>query len=122
MPGCSRRTPGLALALLVALLSLGGIPPLGGFVGKILVFAAAIKSGMLWLAVVGILNSIVGLYYYLVVLKTIYLYRTEGDETPMPLTRPWRMALVLCVAGVLLLGTLIGPWFSWASTAAAALF
>jgi hypothetical protein len=56
------------------------------------------------------------------VLKTLYLYRTEGDETPMPLTRPWKLALGLCVVGVLLLGTVIAPWFGWASTAAAALF
>ena len=120
--GLSRRSPALALILLVALLSLGGIPPFGGFVGKVLVFAAAVKAGLLWLAVVGILNSIIGLYYYLVVLKAVYLFRTEGDEQPMPLTRSWTLALALCVIGILLLGTLFAPWFTWATSAVSALF
>ncbi|MFZ5908997.1 MAG: NADH-quinone oxidoreductase subunit N, partial [Chloroflexota bacterium] len=62
--GMSRRAPGLALAMLVAFLSLAGMPPFGGFVAKVFVFAAAVQVNMIWLAVVGILNSIVGVYYY----------------------------------------------------------
>ena len=71
--GLSRRSRGLSLMMLVALLSLGGIPPFAGFIGKLLVFASAIQSGMTWLAFVGALNTIVALYYYLTVLKVIYL-------------------------------------------------
>ncbi|MBN1149248.1 MAG: NADH-quinone oxidoreductase subunit N [Anaerolineales bacterium] len=117
--GMSRRSPALALALLVALLSLAGMPPLGGFVAKVFVFAAAVQSGLIWLAVVGVLNSIIGLYYYLTVLKYVYLYRSEGDEHPMPVTRSNKLALALLTAGIVLIGTLFAPWFSWASTAAA---
>lgn len=120
--GLSRRSPGLALILLVALLSLGGIPPFGGFVGKVLVFAAAVNANLLWLAVVGIFNSIIGLYYYLVVLKVVYLYRSAGDEQPLPLTRSWTLALALCVLGIVLLGTVFAPWFTWATSAVSALF
>jgi NADH-quinone oxidoreductase subunit N len=120
--GLSRRSPGLALALLAALLSLGGIPPFGGFVGKVLVIASAVNAGLVWLAFLAILNSIVGLYYYLNVLKVVYLYRSEGDEQPLPLTRPWSIALVVCVAGILLLGTFFAPWYNWSMTAAAGLF
>jgi NADH-quinone oxidoreductase subunit N len=57
--------PGPGLALLVALLSLGGIPPLSGFVGKLLVFGAAVQAGLVWLAFLGVITSVVGLYYYL---------------------------------------------------------
>ena len=60
--GMSRRSPWLALALLVALLSLAGMPPLGGFIAKVFVFAAAVDANMVWLAVVGVLNAIIGLY------------------------------------------------------------
>ncbi len=120
--GLSRRAPGLALILLVALLSLGGIPPFGGFAAKIFVFAAAIEKNLMWLAVVGIINSIIGLYYYLIVLKTAYLYRSENEAQPLKLSRPWSLALGLCVVGILLIGTVFAPWFNWASHAAASLF
>jgi NADH-quinone oxidoreductase subunit N len=120
--GLSRRSPGLALAMLVAFLSLGGVPLFGGFVGKVLVFASAVESGLVWLAVFGILNSVLGLYYYLTVLKVVYLYRSDEENHPIPVTRPWSIALTVCVAGVILLGTVFGPWFSWAEVAAASLF
>jgi NADH-quinone oxidoreductase subunit N len=119
--GLSRRSPGLALVMLVAFLSLAGMPPLGGFVGKVFVFAAAIDAGFVWLAVVGVLNSIVGLFYYLTVLKYVYLYPSE-DSRPIAVTRPYAIALVVLTFGILLIGTLFGPWFVWANTAAAGLF
>lgn len=118
----SRRAPGLALVMLVAFLSLAGMPPLGGFVAKVFVFAAAVKSNFVWLAVIGVLNSIVGLYYYLIVLKVVYLYRSEDEDKPVLVTRPYGLALTVLVIGILLLGTLFAPWFDWASSAAAALF
>ncbi len=120
--GLSRRSPGLALALLVALLSLGGIPPFGGFVGKVLVFASAIDAGLVWLAVLGIFNSVIGLYYYLVVLKVVYLDRSADEEKPLPLTRPWKLALGACIIGILLLGTFFAPWYNLTQSAAQALF
>ncbi len=119
--GLSRRSPGLALAMLVAFLSLAGMPPLGGFMGKVLVFAAAVNSGLVWLAIVGVLNSIIGLYYYLTVLKYVYLYPAK-DTRPIPVTRPYAIALVVLIFGIILIGTLFGPWFNWSTTAASALF
>ncbi len=118
--GLSRRSPALALALLVSMLSLGGIPLFGGFVGKLLVFSAAVQTGWVWLAIVGVLNSVIALYYYLNVLKRVYLYRSENETWPLPVSRPWRIALVVCVAGVILLGTVIGPWYQWSAAAASA--
>jgi NADH-quinone oxidoreductase subunit N len=120
--GMSRRAPGLALILMVAFLSLAGMPPLAGFFGKFLVFLAAINAGMIGLAVIGVLNSIIGLYYYLTILKYVYLYRSEDEDKPIPLSRAYTFGLVLLVVGIILIGTLIGPWYNWASTAATALF
>jgi NADH-quinone oxidoreductase subunit N len=117
----SRRAPGLSLVMLVAFLSLAGMPPLGGFVAKVFVFAAAVKSNLVWLAMVGVLNSIVGLYYYLIVLKVVYLYRSEDEDKPIPITRSYSIALVVLVAGIILLGTVFAPWFGWSNIAAAAL-
>ncbi len=120
--GLSRRSPGLALAFLIGFLSLGGMPPLGGFFGKFFVFTAAVDAGLVWLAVVGVLNAIIGLYYYLIVLKVVYLYRSERDNERISVPRPYALALWACAAGILLLGTLSAPWFGWASAAAKSLF
>ena len=120
--GLSRRAPGLALVMMVAFLSLAGMPPLVGFVAKVFVFAAAIQSGYVWLAVVGVLNSIVGLYYYLTVLKVVYLYRSDKDEIAVPITAPYRIALTVLVIGILLLGTLFAPWYNWTMAIASSMF
>jgi NADH-quinone oxidoreductase subunit N len=123
--GLSRRNATLSLAALVAFLSLAGMPPFGGFVAKFLVFAAAIQSGWIWLAAVGVLNSIIGLYYYLNVLKYIYLYRMENQDEEqhiVPMSRPLTIGLAVLVIGVLLIGTLFGPWFGFANHAALNLF
>lgn len=120
--GLSRRSPGLALVLLVALLSLAGMPPLAGFVGKVYVFAAAVESGLVWLAFVGVINAIIGLYYYLTVLKVVYLYRSEHEDQPVAVPRTYALALGVCVLAILLIGTLSAPWLGWAGQAASSLF
>jgi NADH-quinone oxidoreductase subunit N len=74
---------------------------------------------MILLAVLGVLNSIIGLYYYLTVLKYVYLYRQEGDETPLPaLGRGYTVALGLVSLGIIFMGVVFGPWFSLAQAAA----
>ena len=120
--GLSRRSPGLALAFLIGFLSLGGMPPLAGFFGKFFIFAAAVEAGLVWLAVIGVLNAIVGLYYYLTVLKVVYLYRSERDNERIAVTRPYALALWLCTLGIILMGTVAQPWFTWATDAARSLF
>lgn len=123
--GLSRRNPALGLAALVAFLSLAGMPPFVGFTAKFFVFSAAIEAGWIWLAIVGVLNSIVGLYYYLNVLKYVYLYRMENqdeEQHPLLVSRPVAIGLVLLVISILLLGTLFGPWFGLATKAATSMF
>lgn len=113
--GLGKRNPGIALALLVSLLSLGGIPPMSGFVGKLLVFGAAVQTGLqgqawlIGLAGLGVLTSVVGLYYYLTVIKL--LYKPGSDEAPLAIGSAWRVALLVCVAGMLVLGTIIAPMY-----------
>jgi NADH-quinone oxidoreductase subunit N len=120
--GLSRRKPWLALAMLVALLSLAGMPPLAGFISKVFVFAAAVKVGLIWLAFVGVLNSIIGLYYYLTVLKYVYLYRSDDEDKPLPISRPYTIALSILILGIILVGTLFGPWFNLSTQIASSLF
>jgi NADH-quinone oxidoreductase subunit N len=123
--GMSRRSPWLGLMMLAAFLSLAGMPPFGGFVAKVFVFAAGIEAGYVWLVIVGILNSIIGVYYYLNAMKYVYLYRMpEQDEEnyPVPMTRPYVIALAVLTIGVILIGTLFAPWFSWSDAAALNLF
>jgi len=120
--GLSRRKPWLALAMLVAFLSLAGMPPLAGFVAKIFVFAAAVKVGLVWLAFVGVLNSIVGLYYYLTVLKYVYLFRSDDESKPLVISRPYSIALTILILGIILVGTLFGPWFNLSTQIASSLF
>ncbi len=123
--GLSRRSPGLALVMLVAFLSLAGMPPFGGFIAKIVVFAAGVQSNYVWLVVIGILNSVVGVYYYLNVMKYVYLYRMEGEreaDYPIALTRPYVLALVVLTIGIVVVGTIFAPWFGLSNAAAMSLF
>lgn len=123
--GMSRRNPILALMMLSAFLSLTGMPPFAGFVTKVVVFAAGIQAGYTWLVVLGIINSVVGAYYYLNVMKFVYLYRMPNEDEenhPVPLTRPYAIALGVLTIGVILIGTVFAPWFNWSDAAALNLF
>jgi NADH-quinone oxidoreductase subunit N len=123
--GMSRRSPWLALMMLSAFLSLAGMPPFAGFVAKIFVFAAGIQAGYVWLVIIGILNSIIGVYYYLNAMKYVYLYRMPDEDEenyPLPITRPYAIALAVLTIGVILIGTIFAPWFSWSDAAALNLF
>jgi NADH-quinone oxidoreductase subunit N len=120
LAGLSRRSPLLSLAMVLALLSLGGIPPLAGFFGKFFLFSAAVQANMVWLAVLGVLNAIVALYYYLLVVKVMYV-DAPPDESPVPVPRPAAVVLGLTCLGIVLMGTLSAPWFNWAETAAGGL-
>ena len=120
--GLSRRSPYLALGMLIAFLSLGGMPPLGGFIGKFFVFAAAVQSNNVWLAFVGIINSIIGLYYYLVVLKMVYVKPAPEGAKSIDVPRPYAFALALLCFAILFTGTVATPWYAWALDAAKSLF
>ena len=106
--GMSRRAPYLAFALGLAMVALIGIPPTGIFIAKIYVFSAAIKSDLLWLAVVGVVSSVVSAYYYLRVVRVMYL-ELPADEEPVPSSYAFRVALGVSVLAVVVIGIVPGP-------------
>ncbi len=116
--GLHKQSPLTALAILIGLLSLGGIPPFGGFFAKLLVFGAAVENNLVWLAVLGILNSVVSLYYYLRVLKTMYVDEPVGEISLHPLSTEFKVALVVSIIGIIILGVILLPWFNVATFAA----
>jgi NADH-quinone oxidoreductase subunit N len=101
--GLNVRHPFAAFAMLVFMLSLGGIPPTAGFMGKFWLFSAAIESGYVWLAVIGVLNSAISLYYYIRIVVFMYVKKeTSGSQ---PVTSPaLAVTLALAVAVTLALG------------------
>jgi NADH-quinone oxidoreductase subunit N len=99
--GLSRRAPVSALLMAVFMLSLTGLPPTSVFVGKFYVLAGAIDNGLLWLAIVGVVNSIISLYYYMGVIRAMYIMPAPST---VPLEEPAALQVALGIAG---LGTLI---------------
>jgi NADH-quinone oxidoreductase subunit N len=122
LAGLSRRSPAAALALLVAMLSLAGMPPFAGFTGKLFLFASAVQAGLTGLAVIGAVNSVLALYYYLGVLKAVYLFRAEREQAAFPLPGAAVSVLAACTAGILLMGAAASPWFEAAWNAVRPLF
>jgi NADH-quinone oxidoreductase subunit N len=123
LAGLSRRSPWLALAMTIALLSLAGVPPAAGFFGKFFLFQAAVEANLVWLALVGVLNAIIALYYYLVVVKIMYVDRSPDEDKAIPVSRPYVWVLALTSVVVILLGTVgAQPIFDWALRSAATLF
>jgi NADH-quinone oxidoreductase subunit N len=114
--GLSRRAPLLSFALLILLLSLAGIPPLAGFVGKFLLFAAGMGAGLWWLVLLGAVMSTVSLYYYLLVAKRMYIHAPPAGADRLPVSRPVAVAIAVCVALTVLIGLYPAPWVAWADT------
>ena len=118
--GLSRTNPLLAFFFAMLLFSLAGIPPLAGFFAKWYVFVAAIKAGLFTLAVVGVLSSVVGAFYYLTIIKVMYFDEPTGEIEPMRI----ELRTVLAVAGIFNIFFFVypGPLVSVATTAAKSLF
>jgi NADH-quinone oxidoreductase subunit N len=115
--GLSRRSPALAAMMAVFMLSLVGIPPLAGFVGKYYLFSAAIEQGYFWLVIVAVLTSVVSLYYYIGVVRQMY-FRPSADESPVKSGGMLKVALLICVIGVLLFGIYPNVFLDFANQAA----
>ena len=121
MAGLSKRSFWLAMGLLLAMLSLGGVPPLAGFFAKFYVFQAAVGAGLVWLAIVGVLNAIVGVYYYLIVIRVVFVDPSQGELTPVRMPLTLRAGLLVTTASILILGVFVTPWYNLASQAATTL-
>ncbi|HEV8441582.1 MAG TPA: NADH-quinone oxidoreductase subunit N [Methylomirabilota bacterium] len=116
--GLATRHPVMALALSIFLLSLIGIPPTAGFVGKFYLFGAAVRAGYVWLAVIGVLNSAVAAYYYLRLIVYMYMREPEaGGPTVLVPSFAGSLALVVALWGVVQLGVLPAPLLDLAQSA-----
>lgn len=123
LAGLNRRSPWLALMMTIALLSLAGIPPAAGFFGKFFLFNAAVEADLVWLAIIGVLNSIIALYYYLVVIKIMYVDRSEDEDKPIPVSTASAWAMGIASVAVIILGTFGAQVvFDWAIEGARSLF
>lgn len=112
--GLSKRSPFLAAMMLFFLLALTGIPPTGGFVGKVYLFASAVQAGWTWVAVIGVLTSAISLYYYFRIVVYMYL-RDSAQTTPAPLQARALVAVIaFCALATLVLGIMPGPFISFA--------
>jgi NADH-quinone oxidoreductase subunit N len=101
--GIARRSPWLALGLAACLISLTGIPPAAGFWGKLLVFKAAVEADLVWLALIGVLNSVISAYYYLRVVLNMYTQDPASEEAFQP--SPYLgAALAAAVIGLIAVG------------------
>ncbi len=120
--GLARKHPLAAFGMLLFLLSLGGIPPTAGFMGKLYLFAAAVQAGYVWLVVVAVIMSAVSLYYYFRIAMQMYLREGEGAEPAALVAAPWtERAIALCGAAVLLVGLYPGPFLLAADVTAGVL-
>jgi NADH-quinone oxidoreductase subunit N len=106
--GMGWKRPVLGLAMLFFLLSLAGIPPTGGFLGKYVIFQAAIESERWLLAVVGVLNATLAAYYYLRVLVKMYFSKPETEELPLPVSPAMATVMAVAVVAILYLGIMPG--------------
>jgi len=121
LKGLSKTNPMLALAMLIFMFSMAGIPPMAGFLAKFYVFMAAINAQLYTLAVIGVLSSVVGAYYYLRIVKYMY-FDEPADTFDRPIGR--ELAVILAGSSLIILFFFVvpGPLLSGASAAAAALF
>jgi NADH-quinone oxidoreductase subunit N len=116
--GLNQRNPWYAGMMALAMFSLAGVPPLFGFFAKVLVLKAAIDAGLLWLAIVAIVFAIIGLYYYLRVVKVMYFDApAEDGALLLPRDRSFRWLLSLNGLALLALGILWGPLLDWCNRA-----
>jgi NADH-quinone oxidoreductase subunit N len=121
LAGLSSRQPAIAIAMLLFMLSLGGIPPTAGFMGKVWLFASAIEAGYFGLAVIAVLNSALSLYYYVRVVVYVWVRREEPGTPPIVLSRAMIVALAFAAAGTLVLGVYPRMLFELAQASAASL-
>jgi NADH-quinone oxidoreductase subunit N len=117
--GFGYKRPFLGVAMCIFLFSLMGIPPTAGFSGKFYIFAGAVKAGYIWLAVIGVLNSAVSLYYYLRVMVYMYFKEPTEDYGWVQMHAGAVISIVLAIIGILYLGVIPGPVMEMAKLAAA---
>ncbi len=110
--GLYRTNPKLALVMLLGLFSLAGIPPVAGFFGKFFLFMAAAAHGYYWLVIIGVINVTISLYYYLLVVRAMFLRKSDTPIESFQAEIPVKIGLALAVVGILFLG-LYSPFYDF---------
>ena len=117
--GLAQKSPLAAAIMLVFLLSLTGIPPTAGFVGKFYLFGAAVEAGYIWLVLIAVVNSAISLFYYMRVVMVMYMRDLPPQGIALSQSSTLHIAILLAVAGTLLLGIFPGPILDFARVSAA---
>jgi NADH-quinone oxidoreductase subunit N len=119
--GLAQRSPLLALAMLIFLLSLGGIPFVAGFWAKLYIFLVAVQHGLYGLVFLGAVLTVVALYYYLLVARRMYI-EAPIRKDPVPVPALLGAAIAVCTIGVVGIGLYPGPWIAIVERVAQTLF
>ena len=114
--GLGYRSPLLGVSMVIFFIALTGIPPTAGFIGKLFLFIALLDAQWIWLAVIGALNSVVSLYYYVRVLRNMFLRDPEQGAAPVKFSLPQVIVLLLLVVPTLLFGLYYSPIVDWANS------
>ena len=117
--GLAQKSPLAAAIMLVFLLSLTGIPPTAGFVGKFYLFGAAVEAGYIWLVLIAVVNSAISLFYYMRVVMVMYMRDLPPQGIALSQSSALRIAILLAAAGTLLLGIFPGSVLDFARVSAA---
>lgn len=115
--GMWKRSPFLAAALMISLLSMAGIPPAAGFIGKFYLFSEVIKQGYLWLALLAMAMSVVSIYYYIVVIRVMVMEDAE-DASPIVIHPAVKIVMLAAIIMILIMGLYPGPITSWTTQVA----
>lgn len=102
--GLYHTNPRLSLLMMLSLFSLAGIPPVAGFFGKFFLFTSAASGGYFWLVFIAVLNATISLYYYLLVVKAMFINKNDNPIEPFRSDVSTRMGLLICTAGIVVLG------------------
>jgi len=112
--GLGFQHPALAATMAIFMFALAGIPPTAGFVGKFYIFSAAVQAGYIWLAIIGVMNSLVSVYYYLRITVLMYMRPAEAELGPIPFTYGLTVAVALTAFATLAIGIFPGFFYDMA--------
>ncbi|MCB2205880.1 NADH-quinone oxidoreductase subunit N [bacterium] len=113
--GLGKRAPIIGVGLSIFLVSLTGLPPMAGFIGKWMLFSAVVEANFIWLAIIGVLNSAISLYYYARVFRNMYLREpADGDESPITFSPLVIVITILFIVPNIVFGLYFGPLVSYA--------
>ena len=113
--GLYETNPKLAFLMTLCLFSLAGIPPFAGMFSKFFVFMAAFNAGYQWLVLIALVNTVISLYYYLLIVKAMYINKSDSPVPAFKSDAYTKIALVICIAGVVLAG-IIGVAYNYIDT------